>query len=56
MRDWASIAKAQGLDLPAQEADRLARTLAPLGEAIQSLSANLPPDLEPASTFHMEEE
>jgi hypothetical protein len=56
MKNWADTAKAQGLDLPAQEADRLAQALAPLDDTLQSLTANLPPDLEPASTFHMEEE
>ncbi|MBS1856907.1 MAG: hypothetical protein JST11_16175 [Acidobacteria bacterium] len=56
MKDWASIAKAQGLDLPAQEADRLAQTLASLEKTLQPLTADLEPDLEPASTFQMEEE
>jgi len=30
MKDWAKIAKAQGLDLPAQDADRIAKALAEL--------------------------
>jgi hypothetical protein len=56
MKDWASIAKAQGIDLPAQEADRLVKTLGALEQAFQPLTADLLPDLEPATEFHMEDE
>jgi len=56
MKDWAKIAKAQGLDLPAQDADRIAKALAELERTFQPLTANLSPELEPASEFRMEEE
>lgn len=54
--NWANLAKAQGLDLPAQEADRIAQSLGALEQAFQPLTAHLPADLEPASEFHLEEE
>jgi hypothetical protein len=54
--NWANLAKAQGLDLPEQEADRIAQALGALERTFQPLTANLPPELEPASEFHMEEE
>jgi hypothetical protein len=54
--DWANLAKAQGLDLPEQEAERIAQSLAALEQTFQPLTINLPADLEPASGFHMEEE
>ena len=56
MRDWANIAKAQGLDLPAQEADRIAQALEALELTFQPLTKDLPPELEPDSEFHMEGE
>jgi len=56
MKDWASIAKAQGLILSAQEADRIAQALGALERTFQPLTANLPPELEPAFEFHAEEE
>jgi hypothetical protein len=54
--NWANLAKAQGQDLPTQEADRIAQSLAALEQTFQPLTAHLPADLEPASEFHMEEE
>jgi hypothetical protein len=54
--NWANLAKAQGQDLPAQEADRIAQSLAALEQTFQPLTAHLPAELEPASEFHMEEE
>jgi len=56
MKDWANIAKAQGLDLPARELDRIAQSLGALEATFQPLTADLPPELEPASEFRMEEE
>ena len=56
LNDWANIAKARGLDLPAQDADRIAKALADLEKTFQPLIADLTPDLEPASVSHMEEE
>ncbi len=56
VKDWANIAKAQGLDLPAQEADRIAIALEALDRTFQPLTKDLPPALEPDSEFHVEEE
>jgi len=56
MKDWAGIAKAQGLDLPAQDADRIAKALAALEQTFQPLTSQLAPELEPASEFRMEDE
>jgi hypothetical protein len=56
MNDWANIAKARGLDLSAQETDRIAKALAELNKTFEPLIAELTVDLEPASVFHMEEE
>ena len=47
MKDWGNIAKAQGLDLSARDADRIVAALAELERTFQPLAANLPPDLEP---------
>jgi len=56
MKDWANIAKAQGLSLPARDLDRLVQTLGALEQSLQPLTLELRPDLEPASEFHMEDE
>jgi hypothetical protein len=56
MTDWVSMAKAQGLDLPSADAQRMVNALAALEQTFRPLTANLAPELEPASEFHMEEE
>jgi hypothetical protein len=56
MKDWVNIAKAQGLVLSAREIERIAAPLAVLEETFRPLVQDLTPDLEPASTFLMEEE
>ena len=56
MKSWADIAKAQGIDLSAQESDRIAKALAALEQTFQPLTSQLTPDVEPASDFHMEDE
>jgi hypothetical protein len=56
MRDWATIARAHGLDLSARDLDRIAQPLAALDETFQPLVKNLTPDVEPAFEFHMEDE
>jgi hypothetical protein len=56
MKDWAHIAKAQGLDLSAPESDRIAKALGELERTFQPLTKDLTPDLEPAFEFRMEEE
>jgi hypothetical protein len=55
MKDWVTIAKANGLDLSPREFDRLAQSLAALEETFRPLVADLTPDLEPASEFHIED-
>ncbi|HTS26262.1 MAG TPA: hypothetical protein VMH81_10345 [Bryobacteraceae bacterium] len=49
MKDWKSIARAGGLDVPAEELDRIVGPLAALEESFQPLVKDLPPDLEPAT-------
>jgi hypothetical protein len=56
MTDWVTLAKAQGFNLPAAEAQRMVNALAALEQTFRPLTANLPPELEPASEFHMEDE
>ena len=56
MTDWVSMAKAQGIVLPAADSQRMVNALAALEQAFRPLAANLAPELEPASEFHMEEE
>ena len=56
MKNWADIARAQGLDLSAQESDRIAKALTALEETFQPLTAELTPDQEPAFEFRMEDE
>lgn len=55
MRDWATIAKASGLDLSTRELDRIAQPLATLEETFRPLAAGLTPDTEPAFEFRMED-
>jgi hypothetical protein len=55
MRDWVTIAKANGLDLSARELDRIATPLAALEETFRPLIKDLTPDTEPAFEFHMED-
>jgi hypothetical protein len=56
MKSWADIAKAHGIDLSAQESDRIAKALTALEHTFQPLTSQLAPELEPASDFHMEDE
>ena len=56
MKDWADIAKAQGLDLSVPESDRIAKALAALEQTFQPLTATLTPDIEPVCEFRMEDE
>ena len=54
MRDWKAIAKARGVDLPA---DELERTIAPLREVeeiFRSLVPDLSPEIEPAFEVRQE--
>jgi hypothetical protein len=56
MKDWIAMARANGLDLPPQEMDRIAQPLAALQEIFQPLVHQLTPEIEPASSFRMEED
>ena len=51
MKDWAAIAKAAGLDIPAKDLSRTSQALNGLEEAFRPLAASLTPDMEPAATF-----
>jgi len=56
VKDWQAIARAVGLDLPAQD---LKKTVAPLEsfeEAFRLLVKDLTPDVEPAIAFRPEGE
>jgi hypothetical protein len=56
VKNWADIAKAQGLNLSASEADRISKALAALEQTFQPLTETLTPEQEPASEFCMEDE
>jgi len=56
MKDWNLMAKAAGLDIPAQEADRLAGPLNALEDAFRPLVRSLTPEMEPAAAFRADEE
>jgi len=51
MKDWAAIAKAAGLDIPARDLSRTSQALNSLDETFRPLAAGLTPDMEPADTF-----
>jgi hypothetical protein len=55
MKDWTLLAKAAGLDIPAQDAGRIAQPLNSLDEAFRPLVPSLAPDLEPAAVFRADE-
>jgi hypothetical protein len=46
--DWKRIAQARGLDLPADDIERIVPVLDTLEAAFQPLLAAIPHDLEPA--------
>ena len=54
MRDWASIAKACGLEIPAADLPRVVQPLNSLEETFRPLVQNLAPGLEPATGFTAE--
>ncbi|MBZ5626676.1 MAG: hypothetical protein LAQ69_49545 [Acidobacteriia bacterium] len=49
MKDWKAIARASGLDVSAEELDRIAGPLDALEEAFRPLVKDLTPDVEPAT-------
>jgi hypothetical protein len=56
MKDWPSIAKAAGLDIPAKEASRHCQPLDSLEEVFRPLADALTPEMEPAFSFRADEE
>lgn len=51
MRDWKLLATAQGLDIPAEELDRIGPVLGALEAAFRPLVKSIPIEVEPAVTF-----
>jgi hypothetical protein len=56
MKDWIAIAQAAGLNIPAEDARRIAQPLNGLEEAFRPLVQSLAPDMEPADSFRAEED
>ena len=54
--DWKAIAKARGLNIPANDLDLLSGRLIVLEEAFRPLALQLTPDQEPALVFHADVE
>jgi len=51
MKDWRTLATAQGLDIPSEELERVAPVLEALEAAFRPLVKSIPIDIEPAVTF-----
>ena len=49
VKDWKAIAKGTGLNVPAEELERIEAPLNGLEEVFRPLVKDLPPDLEPAT-------
>jgi len=56
MKDWKTIAQAFAPEIPASALDRLAGPLNTLEDAFRPLCDRLPVELEPATTFLVDEE
>ena len=56
MKDWKKLAQTSGLDIPADEIDRVIGPLQSLEETFRPLVKDLPPELEPATGMHFEED
>jgi hypothetical protein len=54
MKDWKAIAKAGGYNIPPADLDQLA-ALESLESSFRPLVKDLPLELEPASTFNLED-
>ena len=54
MKNWKQIASAANLDIPAEQMDRIAPVLDGLEAAFGALARDIPPDLDPAVTLHLE--
>ncbi len=55
VKDWRAIARGSGLDLPAQDLDRIVPPLESLEETFRPLVAGLTPEMEPGFCFRFEE-
>jgi hypothetical protein len=55
MTDWKSVAKARRLNIPEDAIERIASPLDKLEEAFRPLVKTIPLDVEPATTFRLEE-
>jgi hypothetical protein len=56
VKDWEGIAKASGVEIPAAELQRAAKTLDALEATFRPLVASLEVSLEPAAVFQAEED
>lgn len=56
MKDWEGIAKAGGLEIPAPELQKAAKTLDALEAIFRPLVRELEVSLEPAAVFQAEED
>jgi hypothetical protein len=56
VKDWTSIAKASGVEIPAADLERAAKTLDALEATFRPLVADLEVSLEPAAVFQAEED
>jgi len=54
MRDWKALAKAQGIEIPADEFDRAVAPLNEMEEIFRSLVPELSPETEPAFDVRLE--
>ena len=52
MTDWKAIARARGIDIPANELERTLRPLESLEETFRPMVRHLGPADEPAIVFH----
>ena len=51
MTDWIALARARGLDVPAEQVERLAGSLEALTTDFAALKTKIPFDVEPAITL-----
>lgn len=56
MKDWEGIAKAGGLEIPAPDLQKAAKTLDALEAVFRPLTTDLEVSLEPAAVFQAEED
>ena len=55
MKDWKAIAKARGIDIGPDTAERTVAPLNEMEEIFRSLIPDLSPDIEPAFAVHPED-